>query len=173
MAQPLHLTFSSEWIWDTSLSLGGNLDLENTKLLLEVLKLHSGQWLRQHISYLFVRRNILELHCSYLHHIPDIVILDLDMLQLVMEHYILRATLVVTMYTSSIHLRSNKSGSSFLSHTASQLDEQVVTYSASAVLSATQDCFMLNQEITPDPILKQHPEVLFLSMELPSQSEST
>ena len=83
MAQPLHLTCSSEWlwisalisvmeetnpltmlewIWDSSLSLRGNLDLENTKLLPEVIKLHSGQWLRQHIIYLIVRRNILELH---------------------------------------------------------------------------------------------------------------
>ena len=87
MAQPLHLTMEgtnpltmSEWLWDTSLSLGGNLDLENTKLFPEVLKLHPSQWLRQHISYMFLYRNILELHCSPLHHIHDIVILDLDML---------------------------------------------------------------------------------------------
>ena len=58
--------------------------MENTKLLPEVLKLHSGQWLGQHINYLFIGRNILELHCSSLHHILDIVILDLDVLQLVM-----------------------------------------------------------------------------------------
>ena len=65
------------------------LYLENTKLLPEVLKLHSSQWFHQHISYLLIRRNILELHYSPLHHIPNIVILDLDMLQLVMEHWIL------------------------------------------------------------------------------------
>ena len=29
----------SEWLWVLSLSLGGNLDLENPKLLLELLKL--------------------------------------------------------------------------------------------------------------------------------------
>ena len=75
-----------EWLMDSSLPLGGNLDLENTKLLLEVLKLHFGQWLHQHISYLIVSRNILELHCSSSHHIPDIVILDLNVLRLVMEH---------------------------------------------------------------------------------------
>ena len=80
MAQPLHLTCSSEWLWDTSLSLGGSLDLENTKSLSEVLKLHPSQWLRQYISYLYLRRNIQELHCSSLHHIPDIVIFDLNML---------------------------------------------------------------------------------------------
>ena len=50
MAQPLHLTMEetnpltmSEWITDSSLSLGGNLDMENTKLLPKVLKIHFGQ----------------------------------------------------------------------------------------------------------------------------------
>ena len=74
---------------DTSLPLGRNLYLENTKLLPKVLKLHPSQWLSQHISYLIIHRNILELHCSSLHHIPDIVIFDLDMLRLVMEHRVL------------------------------------------------------------------------------------
>ena len=96
MAQPLHRTMEgtnaltmTERLWDSSLSLGGNLDLKNTKLLLEVLELHPSQWLCQDISYLFLHHNILELHCSSLHHIPNIVILDLDMLQLIMEHQIL------------------------------------------------------------------------------------
>ena len=95
MAQPLHLTMEGtnpltmlEWLWVSSLSLGGNLDLENTKSLPEVLKLHPSQWLHQYISYLFLHCNILELHCSPLHHIPDIVILDHDMLRLVMGHWI-------------------------------------------------------------------------------------
>ena len=70
----------SEWLSVSSFPLRGNLDLQNTKLLPEVFKLHSGQWLHQHISYMFIRRNILELHYSSLHHIPDIVILDLDMI---------------------------------------------------------------------------------------------
>ena len=80
MDQPLHLTMEgtnplamSEWLTGPSLPLGGNFDLENMKLLPKVFKLHSGQWLSQHISYLFVCRNILELHCSSLHHIADIV----------------------------------------------------------------------------------------------------
>ena len=87
MAQPLHLTMEgtnpftmSEWLTDLSLPIGGNLDSENTKLLSEVLTLHSSQWLIQHISYMSIRRNILELHCSSLHHMLDIVILDIDML---------------------------------------------------------------------------------------------
>ena len=93
MVQPLHLTMEGTYpltmtktLWDSSLSLGGNLNLENTKLLPEVLELHPSQWLHQYINYLFLRRNILELHCSSLHHIPDIVVLDLYMLRLVMEH---------------------------------------------------------------------------------------
>ena len=97
MAQPLHLTIegtnpltmSERHITYSLLPLGRNVYLENTKLLLEVLKTHSCQLLHQHISYMFIHRNILELHCSSLHHIPDIVILDLNMLRLVMEHWIL------------------------------------------------------------------------------------
>ena len=68
MVQPLHLTMEgtnpltmSEWLTDSSLPLGRNLDLENTKLLPKVLKLHSVQWLHQHISYLFIHHNILDL----------------------------------------------------------------------------------------------------------------
>ena len=68
---------------------GRKLDLENTKSLSEVLELQPSQWIRQYISYMFLCRNIQELHCSSLYHIPDIVILDLDVLRLVMEHWIL------------------------------------------------------------------------------------
>ena len=73
----------------------------------EVLKLHLSQWIRQHISYLFLHHNILELHCSPLHHILYIVILVLDMLRLVMEHRVLQQLHTihfVTIYTSSIQL---------------------------------------------------------------------
>ena len=52
MAQLLHLTMEGtnpltmlEWLIDSSLPLGGNIDLENTKLLPKVLKLHSGHFL--------------------------------------------------------------------------------------------------------------------------------
>ena len=96
-----------EWLTNSSLPFRGNLDLEYTKLLSEVFELHSGQWIFQHISYLFVLRNIPKLHCSLLHHIHDIVVLDLDMLLLVMEHSILRqlhTNLFVAIYTSSIQI---------------------------------------------------------------------
>ena len=46
MSQPLHLTMEgtnpltmSEWLWVSTLSLGGSLDLENTKSLSEVHQL--------------------------------------------------------------------------------------------------------------------------------------
>ena len=85
-----YLTMSERLRIETSLPLGRNLDLENTKILPEVLKLHSSQCLSQHISYMSIHHNILELHCSSLHHIPDIVIFDLDMFQLFMEHWVLK-----------------------------------------------------------------------------------
>ena len=72
---------------ESSLPFGGNLDLENTNILPKVLKLHPSQWLRQYINYLIVLHNILELHYSPLHDIPNIVILDLNMLRLVMEQW--------------------------------------------------------------------------------------
>jgi hypothetical protein len=55
---------------------------------------------------------------------------------------------------------------------ASQLAEHASMYSASVVLSAILDGFLLYQEIMVDPRLKEHPEVLFLSKTLPAQSES-
>src|ERR1044072_3163812 len=45
-------------------------------------------------------------------------------------------------------------------------------YSASAVDSDTQFCFLLNQEIRLLPKKKQPPEVLFLSSALPALSAS-
>jgi hypothetical protein len=68
--------------------------------------------------------------------------------------------------------RSNRPVSNFRSHIASQLAEHAEMYSASTVLREILDCFLLYHEIMADPKLKQHPEVLFLSATLPTQSES-
>ena len=98
---------TTEWLTDSSLPFRGNLDPESTMLLLEVLKLHAGQWIHQHISYMFIHCNILELHCSSLHHIHDIVELDLHVVRIVMEHggfLQLHKTLIVTEDTSHIQL---------------------------------------------------------------------
>jgi hypothetical protein len=55
---------------------------------------------------------------------------------------------------------------------ASQLAEHATMYSASVVLGAMLNCFLLYHEVMADLRLKQHPEVLFLSETLPTQSES-
>ena len=43
-------------------------------------------------------------------------------------------------------------------------------YYASIVLNATEVCFLLHQETTEDPKVKQHLKVLFLFIALPAQS---
>jgi hypothetical protein len=68
--------------------------------------------------------------------------------------------------------RSNRLVNNFRSHIASQLVEYATMYSASAVLRAMLDFFLLYHEIMDDPKLKHHPEVLFLSETLHAQSES-
>ena len=78
-----------------------------------------------------------------------------------------------SLYHTKMQVRSIKLNSIFQKkHTTSQIAKKVATYFALTVLSAMQGCFLLNHEITPDLILKQHPEVIFLSMGLPSQYES-
>ena len=80
---------------------------DHSKLVSEVLKLHLGQRLGQHIRNLLICGNVLEFHNSLLHHIMDRLVLDLYVLGLVLKHWILLllyATLVVTINTSHIHL---------------------------------------------------------------------
>ena len=67
---------------------------------------------------------------------------------------------------------SNKPDITFRSHMASQLAKQAAMYSASAVLRAILDCFLLKHEIIADPKQKNPPNVIFLSETLPSQSIS-
>jgi hypothetical protein len=54
----------------------------------------------------------------------------------------------------------------------SQLAEHAGMYSASFMLREILDFFLLCHEVMVDLRLKQHPEVLFLSETLPTQSES-
>ena len=72
----------------------------------------------------------------------------------------------------SLISKSNRLINNFQSHIASQLVEHASMYSTSTVLRAILDCFLLYHEIIADPKLKQHPEVLFLSETLPTQSAS-
>ena len=66
----------------------------------------------------------------------------------------------------------NYPAKSVRSQTTSLAAELATIYSASAVLRATEFCFLLHQEITAEPRLKQHLEVLFLSAVHLAQSES-
>jgi hypothetical protein len=54
----------------------------------------------------------------------------------------------------------------------SQLAEHAIMYFDSVVLGAMLNFSLLCHEVMTDPRLKQHPEVLFLSEALPTQSES-
>jgi hypothetical protein len=83
----------------TSLLLLREVLLDNTKLVSEVLKLHTRQRLGHHICNLLICANVLELYNSPLHDITNVVIPDFYVLQLIMEHWVLRqlyATLVIT-----------------------------------------------------------------------------
>ena len=86
---------------------------------------------------------------------------------------------ILELHYSSLHhmkmqVRSIKSNSSFQKkHTTSQIAEKVETYFSLTILNTMQDSFLVNQEITLELILKQHPKVLFLSMAFLSQSESS
>jgi hypothetical protein len=68
--------------------------------------------------------------------------------------------------------KSNRPVDNFRSHMASQLAEHASMYSASSMMRAILDYFLLCHEIMADPRLKQHPEVLFVSETLPAQSKS-
>ena len=66
----------------------------------------------------------------------------------------------------------NKLANNFWSHTASLQVEQAAMYYSFVMLSEILVYFLLNHEIMLDPKLKQQPELLFLSLALPSQYES-
>jgi hypothetical protein len=92
----------------TSLPLLREVLSDNTKLVSEVLKLHTRQRLGQHIYNLLIYANILELYSSSLHHITNVVIPDFYVLQLVMEQRVLHhlyATLVITKNHGGFHLQ--------------------------------------------------------------------
>jgi hypothetical protein len=83
----------------TSLPLSREVLLDYTKLVSKVFKLYTRQWFSQHICNLLIFTNILELYNSSPHHITNVAILDFYLLQLIMEHWVLRhlyATLVIT-----------------------------------------------------------------------------
>ena len=66
----------------------------------------------------------------------------------------------------------NRFTRNFLRHMASHEVVLASIYSASVELRATDFCFLLDQEVILDLMLKQYPVVLFRSIELPAQSAS-
>jgi hypothetical protein len=165
-------TLYNDVIWNhicnSSLPLTREVILNHTNLVSKVHKLHSRHRLAQRVCYLLICSDILKLHFSLLHHISDIMVLDLDMLGLVMKHQVLQQLHQIQVASNS---RSNNPTNIFQSHTSSLLAEHAAIYSASAVLSTTLVFFLLNHEIIADPKLKQHLDVLFRSATLPAQYE--
>jgi hypothetical protein len=51
---------------------------------------------------------------------------------------------------------------------ASQMAEHATMYSASVMLRAILECFLLFHEVIAEPKLKQHLEVFFMSEALPA-----
>ena len=81
--------------------------LDNTKLVLKVLKLHMRQRLSQHICYMLICASILELHNSLLYQVTNVLVPKLNVLCPIVEHwflYHLYATLFITKDHGSIHL---------------------------------------------------------------------
>ena len=70
------------------------------------------------------------------------------------------------------NVNSNSSLKSFRNQTTSHEVMLAAIYSASAVLKATDFCFLLIPDIEADPKVKQHPEVLLRSTTLLAQSAS-
>ena len=76
-------------------------------LSLKLPKLHPGQRLGQYVRDLLICSNVMKLHSSLLHHVTNVLVFDLNMLGFIVKHQILReldATLIITIYTSSLQL---------------------------------------------------------------------
>ena len=140
----VNTSIMSERITDSSLPFGGNLDLENTKLLLEVLKLHSGHFYHRITSGLITSKDNLRasprpitsednlhdcLHLSNLRASPGFMLgqpVSPAMLELPLSRD-LNLHHKLELHCSSLHhtkmqVRSIKSNSSFQKkHTTSQI----------------------------------------------------
>ena len=63
--------------------------LNDTKSFSESQEFDFSQGLRQNVGDLFLCTDMLEPYCSPLHHIPNIVVPDIDMLGAIMKYEIL------------------------------------------------------------------------------------
>lgn len=106
-----------------------------------------------------------------MYHIPDRVVPDVYMLGAIITHGIPQQSsppLVVTENHSGIHHLSNSSLRSFCDQVASHEVILVAMYLVSAVLIATDFCFLLIQDIEAEPKENQHLEMLLQSSTLPA-----
>ena len=119
---------------------------------------------------------MIEPYDASLYHIPDKVVPDIIMLGSIVEHGILKQpnpTPVITDYHGVVSSTcTNNSLKRFRNQTASQQAILSAMYSATAVLKATDFCFLLIHDIEADPSVKQHPYVLLRSTTLLAQSAS-
>ena len=126
-----------------------------TKLVAEILELHSRERLGQYINNLLISTHILELYSSLLYHIPYIkfwisICFDLSWNTRFSVIFIqLWLSQIITVVSNTM---PNNPNISFQSHIASQQAEKAAMYFSLAVLRATLDCFLLNHEIMADPI---------------------
>ena len=128
-----------------------------SKSSMKVFKLHSRKRLGMNICNLVICINILELDRTFLHHIMYELIHILCVLRLVMKyriHWHLRTTLVISVNHGWLWNLANNPVRSLRSQTAFLDAELAVIYSTSAVLRATEFCFLLYQEITAELKLK-------------------
>jgi hypothetical protein len=86
--------------------------LHHSKLASEEDELALYQGLGEDVCQLLICRNILELDCSLQHHVPDEMVFDLNVLQIIMKHWILREfdkTLVIIVDQRRLKLLTKQS----------------------------------------------------------------
>jgi hypothetical protein len=69
--------------------------LHHSKLVSEVLILHSRQRLGENVCYLLICGYVSEIHNSSLHHVLDVMLFDI---------YMLHTNLIITIYQSWIQI---------------------------------------------------------------------
>lgn len=75
--------------------------IHQSKLLSKDLELPFQKSFGKYICYLIISINVMESHKSSLHHVSNVVIVDINMLRLVMKYMILsqtNPTLIITIY---------------------------------------------------------------------------
>jgi len=118
---------------------------------------------------------MLQFDASPANLISQKVVFSVDMLASSVRHWFLARSIADLLSTSNSTVSSLNifnSLSKAVSHSAWQAAEQAAMYSASQVERATTVCFFELQDIGDPDSRKTYPEVVFLSVASPLQSES-